>query len=66
MKKLGKLFIFTVLLFVCIFISVNICFDHFTKKDDDKTYIMMNHVVDQLKQRTDASSSEEEINAYRL
>ena len=64
MKKLGKLFIFTVLLFVCIFISANICFDHFTKKDDDKTYIMMNRVVGALKQSADAAASGDEINAY--
>ena len=48
MKKLAKLYITVVLLFVALFVVSNVLFNKIQKKNIDNTNILMNRIVDDL------------------
>ena len=50
MKKLAKLYIFTVLLFVALFVAANLIFATSVKKSNDASNILMNRAVDGIRQ----------------
>ncbi|MCR5214756.1 MAG: HAMP domain-containing histidine kinase [Eubacterium sp.] len=51
MKRLAKLYIFVVLLFLTLFVAANLLFASFVKKSNEASNILMNRVVDGIHQK---------------
>ena len=51
MKKLAKLYMFTVLLFVALFVTANMIFASFVKKNNEAGNILMNRAVEGIRKK---------------
>ena len=70
MKKLAKLYITVVLLFVALFVVSNVLFSRIQKKSVDNTNVLMNRVVEDLEEssgmKTESASPLSEKNIQKI